>query len=111
MSLISSILEIVDEYAVRHRFERVNTLKLSVGAMSCVEPKTLSFAFEVISKGTRAEGAVLDLDVLPVVLYCFACAGEHTVEAFEAACPACGGSQVSVVGGTEELRLLELDVD
>ena len=48
-----------------HRFNKVNTVRLSFGKLSCIEAKSLQFAFEVQSRGTRAQGAVLEFDIFP----------------------------------------------
>ncbi|MGC9323646.1 MAG: hydrogenase maturation nickel metallochaperone HypA [Desulfomonilia bacterium] len=111
MSLASSIIDIVKEYAETHGFTRVNSLKLSVGSMSHVSPSSLRFAFEVLSEGTIAHGADLEFTVSPVKIYCFSCEEEFIQELFLPACPSCGGDQVMLTGGTEELQLLEMDVD
>ncbi len=111
LSLIQSLLDIVDEYAARHRFEKVNCLQLSFGCMSCIDPKSLEFAFDVQSKGTKAEGARLEFDIRPAVIYCFSCEQEHEQQHYSGDCPQCGGRQVTLTGGTEELKLVEMDVD
>ena len=111
LSLVESILQIVDEYAAKDGFGRVTALRLSCGKLSSVVPQALSFAFEVQSKGTRAEGAALELDILPAVIHCLACGRDIEVERFEAQCPTCKGFDVLLVKGTEELKLIELDVD
>ncbi len=92
-------------------FSKVNCLHLSMGSLSCVDRQSLQFAFDVQALGTKAEGARLAIEVLPAVIYCFACGGETRQDRFEAVCPKCGSSRVTLTGGTEELRLLEMDVD
>ncbi len=111
LSLVESILQIVEEYAAKEGFSRVTALRLSFGKLSSVVPQALSFAFEVQSKGTRAEGAALELEILPAVIRCLACEKDVEIDRFEARCPLCKGFDVLLVGGTEELKLLELDVD
>ncbi|HOM29883.1 MAG TPA: hydrogenase maturation nickel metallochaperone HypA [Deltaproteobacteria bacterium] len=111
MSLVCSLLDIVEEYAGRHGFSRVKSIRLSCGSLAGVEEKALRFAFEVASKGTRAEGASLELEVLPIVLRCLACGAEGVSEDFPSACRACGSSETVLAGGTEELRCEDLEVD
>jgi hydrogenase nickel incorporation protein HypA/HybF len=111
LSLVESILQIIDEYAAKEGFTRVTSLRLSCGKLSSVVPQALSFAFEVQSKGTRAEGAALELDVLPAAVHCLACGRDVELEKFEARCPLCSGYEVLLVRGTEELKLIELDVE
>jgi hydrogenase nickel incorporation protein HypA/HybF len=111
LSLVNSLLEIVDDYARRESFIKVNCLHLSMGRLSCVDRASLQFAFDVQAQGTKSEGARLAIEVLPAVVYCFACGGETRQDRFEPACPKCGSSQVTLTGGTEELRLIDMDVE
>lgn len=112
ISLTQSLLEVVEEYARREGFTRVNLLKLSFGTLSCLDAGSLEFAFAVQARGTKAEGARLEFDIRPAVVYCGNCGRESTLAgAFELLCPCCGGDEVHLTGGTEELKLLELDVD
>ncbi|OPY05676.1 MAG: hydrogenase nickel incorporation protein HybF [Syntrophus sp. PtaB.Bin001] len=111
LSLVSSILNIIDDYAGREGFEHVNSLQLSCGKLSGVDPQCLQFAFEVQSKDTRAEGAILKLDILPAIIHCLNCGRNSEVDRIEIRCPECGAEEVLLTGGTEELQLLELDVD
>ena len=109
--LAESILNIVQEYATRQHFSKVNSISLSFGRLSCVESKSLQFAFEVQAKNTLAESASLDFKILPAVIHCFSCEKDLEVETYSATCPECGGEEVILTGGTEELRILEMDVD
>jgi hypothetical protein len=61
-------------------------------------------------QGDPSEGATLEIDFLPIVISCLNCGKDTEVEYVEAACPECGSGDVLLAGGTEELRLLELDV-
>ena len=109
--LAESILNIVKEYAGKQHFKKVNSISLSFGRLSCIESKSLQFAFEVQAKDTLAENALLDFKILPAVIHCFSCAKDLEVETYSAICPNCGGEEVILTGGTEELQILEMDVD
>jgi hydrogenase nickel incorporation protein HypA/HybF len=111
MSLTASIIDIIGEYARQHHFSKVNALRLSFGTLSCIEPRSLEFAFEVLSKDTPAHGARLDFDIQPIVVKCLSCEQESAVEDFPSHCPQCSAGEVILVAGTEELKLLEMDVD
>lgn len=111
LSLAESMLDIVRDHADREGFEKVNTILLSCGRLSCIDPKALQFAFGVQAQNTVAEGANLQFRILPATLYCLACETEHEVSAHTGACPGCGGHDVTLTAGTEPLRILELDVD
>jgi hydrogenase nickel incorporation protein HypA/HybF len=111
MSLVGSMLDIIEEYAAKHGFTKVNALRLSFGALSCIEPSALKMSFEVLSKETRAEGAVLSYTVHPITVHCLDCDRELVVGEYPASCPECRGDAVALAGGFEELRLEEMDVD
>lgn len=109
--LAESIINIVKDYAKRDGFKKVNSVSLSYGRLSCIESKSLQFAFDVQSKDTPAQGAALEFKILPAVIHCFSCEKDLEVKAHTGACPGCGGNEVILTAGTEELQILELDVD
>lgn len=111
LSLAQSLLDIVEEYALREGFARVRSLKLSCGSLSCIDPEAFRFIFSVQAEGTKAEGADLLFDIRPAVLHCPSCERDFPSAAFHPSCPFCGCQGVLLTGGTEELKLLELDVD
>lgn len=112
ISLAQSVIDIVEGYARREGFKKVNVLKLSFGRLSGLDTETLGFAFSIQAEGTIAEGARLEFDIRPARITCGSCGDESICNGpFEARCPGCGGEKVRLTGGTEELKLLELDVD
>jgi len=56
LSLIRSLLDIVEDYAAKHRFHRVHSLKLSFGQLSCLDAQALEFAFGIQSAGQKRRG-------------------------------------------------------
>lgn len=112
LSLVQSLLTIIDEHAKEHKFTRVNQVNLACGRLSSVEPSALDFAFKTLSQSSICADARLELTILPMKIHCFTCNQEFTSErADPTCCPHCQGDQVTVTGGWQELQLLELDVD
>ncbi len=111
MSLVQSILDIIKEYAAEKNFNKVLSITLSFGKASTIVPASLTFAFEVLSEDTIAQGAELKFDIKPVVIYCMTCSRDFTVNSYEAVCPLCNSHEVMLSGGIEELRLEEMDVE
>ena len=111
LSLVTGLLDIVDSYEKMHRFKRVNTLKLAYGRLSCIDSGALQFAFDLQSRGTIAEGAALQLDIRPIVIYCATCGLKMTVDEYPSPCPHCRGEDVEIKGGGESLQLVEMEVD
>jgi hydrogenase nickel incorporation protein HypA/HybF len=109
--LAESIIDIIKDYAARDGFQKVNSVYLSYGRLSCIEPKSLQFGFEVQAKGTAAEDAKLKFRILPAMIHCFSCEKDLEIKNHSGICPSCGGNEVVLTAGTEELQILELDVD
>jgi hydrogenase nickel incorporation protein HypA/HybF len=112
LSLIQSLLTIIDEQAKEQNFSKVERVILSCGRLSSVEPQALHFAFAAAAPGTICAGARLELNILPLKLHCFSCEREIECEDSDPTrCPRCGSGEVIVTDGCQELQLLEMDVN
>lgn len=110
LALAQGIVDIVLAQARAQRFAKVKTIRLSIGGLAQVEPDALTFGFDSVSRGTVAEGAVLDILRPPGEGYCLTCDGKVALARRGEPCPGCGGFQVMVTGG-DDLRVVELEVD
>ena len=110
MALTESVIGIVEEEARRRTIARVRAVVLEIGALACAEPDAMRFCFDVVSRGTPAEGARLDIVLVPGTGWCFDC--ERSVPLAErfSPCPECGHSRVGMTGG-DEMRVLEMEVE
>ena len=101
LSLSSAILDTV----LRHADERkVNAVELTVGALRQVVPSSLEFYWGIVTRDTVCEGSRLELTEVEARLSCKECDAEPwTLETPIFRCPACGGSDVEVLSGTEFL--------
>ena len=109
VSLVESIVAIVEEERRKQGFARVLTLRLQVGALGCVEPHALEFCFDAVTRGTIADGAVLDIEMIAGQGFCAECERSSLMmESFEL-CPFCGEAKLRITAGNE-LRLAELEV-
>ena len=109
MSLCESILDILKDQARKDRFSRVTRVAVDIGPLSCVEPEALQFGFDVVMKGSLAEGAVLEIKRPPAEALCFSCFRTVPVKERFDCCPECGSEALQVVSG-EELKIRELEV-
>ncbi|MCZ4305651.1 hydrogenase maturation nickel metallochaperone HypA [Zoogloeaceae bacterium G21618-S1] len=109
MSLAEGIRGIVEDAAIAQGFTKVNAVVLEVGALSSVEIEALRFCFEVVMKGTVAEGARMDVDTIAGTGWCMPCAKSVAISQLYDPCPHCGSYQVQATGGTE-MRVKALDV-
>jgi len=109
MALAESLLQVLEEQATQHGYGTVRTVWLEIGALAGVEPEALRFSFEVVARGTLAEGAVLRIVDTGAEAWCPGCAASVTVSARLDACPECGGDRLRLTGG-QEMRVSELEV-
>ena len=63
ITLCQRALELIEQQAVQNHAKRVTGVWLKVGAFSCVETSALTFCFELVCRGTLAEGCALHIDV------------------------------------------------
>ncbi len=110
LSLCAGILDILEDQAAAQDFKRILTVKLAIGALAAVEVEALRGCFEIVSRGTVAEGASLHIDRVPAAGRCNACAGTFEVVDYVAACPACPDQLLTVSGG-QDLGVTQLEVD
>jgi hydrogenase nickel incorporation protein HypA/HybF len=109
VALMQQTLEMAFEQAAKHGAQRILRMTLRVGASSGVLSDALSFAFDVLSQGTIAEGARLEMESVPVVCFCAACAEEFAPPGLFYECPCCRQVSTQVRRGQElELAALEL---
>ena len=109
ISLCESIIELIDEQALAQEFERVQTVFLEVGKLSCVEPEAMRFAFTSVAARTCAEGAKLVIDHLPGLANCVSCGKDVEITERFDVCPECGHYPLTIVSG-EQLRVANLEV-
>ena len=109
ISICEGIIQVLEDQAKVKAFQKVNTLWLEIGPLASVELDALRFSFEVVSRGTIAEGADLQILQPPGQAWCLSCAQTVSVNARYDTCPVCGGHQLQVTSG-DELRIKELDV-
>ena len=110
LGIMESALTLVQRYAVEKRANRVERVVLRIGTLSGVDPESLRFAFDVVSRGTVAEGATLEIESVSAAVYCRACQKEFAGKdrGFIFTCPDCGDLCGEIRRGREiELGRLE----
>ena len=109
LSICQGLMAKVEQVALENGAASVNTIFLSVGPLSGVEPTLLKRAFEITRLGTIAESAQLDIQTGPVIVECGECGASSEVRLYHLVCGSCGNWRVRVTQG-EELLLLSLEL-
>jgi hydrogenase nickel incorporation protein HypA/HybF len=110
LSLCENVLQVLEEQSRTQSYSRVKTVWLEIGALAGVEVEAMRFGFEVVTRGTLADGSRLVIVAVPGRAWCAECANDVPLEQRFDPCPVCGGYQLQVSGG-DELRIRELEVE
>src|SRR5262245_36129222 len=90
LSIAVSLIEMASEEAERLGVQ-VEALHLRLGALSGVVREALLFSFDLAAEGTAIAGARLEIEDVPVVVYCPACREERLLPGLQSfLCPVCG---------------------
>jgi len=110
VSVMRNLLNIVEAAAERERAERIDVIHLRIGEMAGINFESLKFAFEILSKGTRAEGGKLEYDKVGLLGRCSGCSCEFSPDDLVFRCPECGSGRVDIIAGREmEVDYILLD--
>ena len=110
VSLMKNLLRTVEDVAVREGGAPVHVIHLRIGELSGVNTDALSFAFEVLSKGTLAEKSRLEFERVPLRARCGDCGAEFHPDEFVFRCKKCGSPEIDVLCGREmEVDYILLD--
>lgn len=124
LSIATSIFEAVLEVAAKHSAKRVVEVNLEIGELTLLNPDQLSMAFDLLSKGTVAEGSKLNIEVVKARAKCTKCGFEWELKISSmspsmshmlaltcpacdfkvyarSTCPNCGSEDYDIVRGKE----------
>jgi len=103
------IVDCVAEQAARHGLERVSAVHLRLGAGAGVVRDSLRFSWEIACAGSVAAGSRLDIEDVPLAVYCERCDQERTLERFILRCPVCQSPTPRILRG-RETQVVALEV-
>lgn len=111
LSVTQGVLDIALSAARNANAGRIITIDLLVGELTSFVDDSIQFYFDILSKGTAAEGAQLRIQREPALATCGQCGHKFraTIPLLPA-CPGCGSSYVRVTGGNA-LRVESIEVD
>lgn len=101
MAITQSVLNIALEAAEQAGAKRITAIRIKMGEYSDVVPVVLRDYFAVAAQGTAAQGAVLELERLPVTMRCRSCHWQGRVDKRHIRCPDCGGTDLKLLTGRE----------
>ena len=109
LSITEALFDLVLQHAQAAHAERVTAAYVVVGELSSLVDESVQFYFDLISRGSVAEGARLTIRRVPAVFRCERCRHEYAPGAEVLACPVCGTLSVRLIAG-DEFYLEALDI-
>ncbi len=110
MAVTQSILDIALQHAERNGARRVTALNLVIGQLSSIVDDSVQFYWDIISKNTLCEGAILHFERIPAQMTCQECGHSYSLSHGLEACPHCGSFHIRVIAG-DEFRLESIEIE
>ncbi|WP_327294705.1 MULTISPECIES: hydrogenase maturation nickel metallochaperone HypA [unclassified Streptomyces] len=105
LSITQSVVDMVCE---RAEGRPVRTVSVRVGVLTAVVAESMRFCFDLITAGTVAEGARLEIDQPPGAARCRTCEQDFALPDPVLLCP-CGSADVEITSG-RELQIISMKV-
>lgn len=110
LAITESMIKIALTKAEEIGAKRIIKINLKIGRLSGYVPEAVEMNFQLLTAGTRAEGAELNIQWVPIRCSCSLCHSEYLSEVPDLVCKKCGKAGGKIVGG-REMFIDSLEVD
>ncbi len=109
LSIATKIVELVTQH-LPDGSAQVLAVRLRIGALTCVHADSLRFSFKLVTEGTPMQTATLQIDTVPISIYCAICNSIETIQGIQSfRCPNCQEPSADIRSGQElDLESIEL---
>jgi len=105
------IIKIASEKAKENKAIKVNRITLVVGEQSGFIGESIQMYFDIISRGSLCEGAILEIENVKAKWKCLTCDITYPRQPYSFACPKCGQDGVPTDIGKEfYIKSIEVEV-
>ncbi len=101
LSVTKSILDICLSESGKNGLKKINEINIKLGKFSTFVPECIISYFKIISKGTIAENARLNFNIVKLKVRCPACNQTSEIDEPVFNCPRCGQPGLEILEGRE----------
>ena len=98
LSVTQNIIDITLQHS---KGQTITDIFLVIGELSSFLDDSIQFYWNILSSGTKAEGARLHFKRIPTEMLCNQCANHFHPTPDNYLCPLCSSSKVTVINGNE----------
>lgn len=110
LSIAVNLVDIAETAAREAGAQSVNVVNLRLGEMSGVVKDALLFAYDIACQGTLLAGSRLEVETVPLAIYCPTCGREQILPSIQALqCPVCGTFSAEIRSGTE-MEIISMEI-
>jgi hydrogenase nickel incorporation protein HypA/HybF len=99
--IANDLAAIVLETALSNNLSKITKVNISFGQLVQIVPDIFKFAFSETVRNSVAQDAVVNIEILPVILKCRNCKNDFHLEANRFECNICGLTDLEIVQGKE----------
>lgn len=101
IKIAEDLSAIVLETAGRENLTKVTKVNISFGQLVQIVPDIFRFAFSETVRDSVAEGAEINIEIVPVKMKCMNCGNDFQVAENRFTCNNCDSTDLSIISGKE----------
>ncbi|WP_372881703.1 hydrogenase maturation nickel metallochaperone HypA [Psychromonas sp.] len=110
LSIAESLVELLEEQAVTHKFKKVTKITLEIGVLAGIEKSALFFCFPAATQNSIAEGAELVIQDKLAKGTCQHCHQQVLISGWYEPCEHCGKLGINISeGGEMTIKSIEVE--
>jgi len=109
-SIVQALIEQCDDLAKENETTKILKVIVKIGILSGVEVDLFASAYEAFKEKTICEASELVINVQPLVIKCFDCSCESSLDNVNFKCPNCESLNVQAIDG-EDMYLMSLEME
>lgn len=112
LSVTEGLIKIIVDEAEKRNIRKVSRINLVIGDLASIVDDSVQFYYDILSKGTAAEGAVLFFKRVAPAFACQQCHAVFEKKSYGYRCPECGGKSIILEKGQEfYIESIEVETD